>query len=119
MNVRRIALVGQPNSGKSTLFNGLVGYRAVASNFPGTTVEALRGRAVVGGRPAEVVDLPGAYSLLAGDPAEEVTRRFLLSGEVDAVVQVADASLLGRSLELTLELAEIGIPMVLCLNMMD
>lgn len=119
MNARRIALVGQPNAGKSTLFNALVGYRAVASNFPGTTVEALRGRAVVGGRPVEIVDLPGAYSILAGDPAEEVTRRLLLSGEVDVVVQVADASLLGRSLELTLELAEIGVPMILCLNMMD
>lgn len=118
-HLRRIALVGQPNAGKSTLFNAIVGYRAVAANFPGTTVEALRGRAIVAGRPVEVVDLPGAYSLLAGDPAEEVTRRLLLSGEVDAVVQVADASLLGRSLELTLELAEIGIPMVLCLNMMD
>ncbi len=119
VNLQRIALVGQPNAGKSTLFNAIVGYRAVASNFPGTTVEALRGRAIVAGRPVEVVDLPGAYSLLAGDPAEEVTRRFLLSGEVDTVVQVADASLLGRSLELTLELAEIGIPMVLCLNMVD
>jgi ferrous iron transport protein B len=116
---RRIALVGQPNAGKSTLFNAIVGYRAVASNFPGTTVESLRGRANVAGRAVEVVDLPGTYSLLAGDPAEEVTRRFLLSGDVDAVIQVADASLLGRSLELTLELAEIGIPLVLCLNMMD
>jgi len=117
--MRVIALVGQPNSGKSTLFNSLVGYRAVASNFPGTTVEVLRGRALVGGRPVEVVDLPGTYSLLAGDRAEELARDFLTSGEVDAVVNVADASLLSRSLELTLELAELGIPMVVCLNMMD
>jgi len=115
----RVALVGQPNAGKSTLFNAIVGYRAVASNFPGTTVEALRGRANVGGRRVEVVDLPGTYSLLGGDLAERVTREFLLSGDVDAVIQVADASLLGRSLALTLELAELGIPMVLCLNMMD
>ncbi|NOX44361.1 MAG: ferrous iron transport protein B [Caldiserica bacterium] len=115
----RIALVGQPNSGKSTLFNAIAGYRAVASNFPGTTVELLRGRALVGGRPAEVVDLPGTYSLRAGDPAEEVARDFLLSGEVDVVVDVVDASLLGRSLELTLELCELGLPMVVCLNMMD
>jgi len=119
VNVRRIALVGQPNSGKSTLFNAIVGYRAVTANFPGTTVEAIRGQANVGGHRVEVVDLPGTYSLLADDLAERVTREFLLSGEVDAVVQVVDASLLGRSLELTLELAELGIPTVLCLNMMD
>ncbi|MGY4706504.1 ferrous iron transport protein B [Candidatus Bipolaricaulota sp. J31] len=117
--MRRIALVGQPNSGKSTLFNAIVGYRAVASNFPGTTVELLRGKALVGGKPAEVVDLPGIYSLQAGDPAEEVARDYLLSGEVDVVVNVVDASLLGRSLELTLELCELGLPMVVCLNMMD
>jgi len=117
--MRVIALVGQPNSGKSTLFNALTGYRAVASNFPGTTVELLRGKALVGGRPVEVVDLPGTYSLLAGDRAEELSRDFLISGEVDAVVNVVDASLLSRSLELTLELSELGLPMVVCLNMMD
>ncbi len=117
--MKRIALVGQPNAGKSTLFNALVGYRAVASNFPGTTVELLRGKGLVGGRPVEIVDLPGTYSLLAGDRAEQVARDFLTSGEVDAVVNVVDASLLGRSLELTLELAELGLPLVVCLNMMD
>jgi len=111
--------VGQPNSGKSTLFNAIVGYRAVASNFPGTTVEVLRGRALIGGRPAEVYDLPGTYSLSGGDRAEQVARDFLLSGRVDVVVNVVDASLLGRSLELTLELSELGLPMVLCLNMVD
>lgn len=116
---RRVALVGQPNAGKSTLFNAIVGYRAVVANFPGTTVEAIHGLASVGGRRVEVVDLPGTYSLLADDPAERVTREFLLSREVDAVVHVVDASLLGRSLELTLELAELGTPTVLCLNMMD
>lgn len=117
--MKRIALVGQPNAGKSTLFNALVGYRAVASNFPGTTVELVRGKGVVGGRPVEIVDLPGTYSLLAGDKAEELARDFLTSGEVDAVVNVVDASQLGRSLELTLELAELGLPLVVCLNMMD
>ncbi|MCD6541257.1 ferrous iron transport protein B [Candidatus Bipolaricaulota bacterium] len=115
----RVALVGQPNSGKSTLFNAIVGYRAVASNFPGTTVEVLKGKALVGGKPAEVVDLPGIYSLHAGDPAERLARDYLLSGQVDVVVNVVDASLLGRSLELTLELAELGLPLVVCLNMMD
>ena len=117
--VRRVALVGQPNAGKSTLFNAIVGYRAVAANFPGTTVEALRGHAAIGGRRVEVVDLPGTYSLLGGDVAERVTRDFLLSGEADVIVQVIDSSLLGRSLELTLEVAELGLPTVLCLNMID
>ena len=119
LRLRRVALVGQPNAGKSTLFNALVGYRAVASNFPGTTVEALRGQASVGGQRVEVVDLPGTYSLFGADPAERVTRDFLLSDEVDAVVHVVDASALLRSLELTLELAELGLPVVLCLNMVD
>ncbi|MFO8034876.1 MAG: ferrous iron transport protein B [Candidatus Bipolaricaulota bacterium] len=119
MTPLRVALVGQPNSGKSTLFNALVGYRAVASNFPGTTVEATTGRAVLGGRPAQVLDLPGTYSLHGSDRAERVTRDYLLSGDVDAVINVLDASLLSRSLELTLELAELGIPLVVCLNMSD
>lgn len=115
----RIALVGQPNSGKSTLFNALVGLRAVASNFPGTTVEILRGRAVLAGKPAEVVDLPGIYSLSAGDPAERVARDFLLHEKVDLIINVIDASVLLRSLSLTLELAELAIPMVVVLNMAD
>ncbi|MGQ9699515.1 MAG: ferrous iron transport protein B [Candidatus Bipolaricaulaceae bacterium] len=115
----RIALVGQPNSGKSTLFNALVGLRAIASNFPGTTVEILQGRAFLGGKPAEVVDLPGIYSLAAQDPAERVAREFLLHGEDILIVNVIDASVLLRSLFLTLELTELGIPMVVVLNMAD
>jgi ferrous iron transport protein B len=115
----RIAIVGQPNSGKSTLFNALVGLKAVASNFPGTTVEILRGRAFLAGKPAEVVDLPGIYSLEAEDPAERVARDFLLGEKVDLVVNVIDSSVLLRSLSLTLELMELGLPMVVVLNMAD
>ncbi|MEN3009593.1 MAG: ferrous iron transport protein B [Candidatus Bipolaricaulaceae bacterium] len=115
----RLALVGQPNSGKSTLFNALVGLRAVAANFPGTTVEVLRGRAALAGKPAEIVDLPGIYSLAAQDPAERVARDFLLSEKVDVILNVVDASVLPRSLTLTLELMELGIPMVVVLNMAD
>ena len=115
----RIALVGQPNSGKSTIFNHLVGYRANTSNFPGTTVKYLKSEALIEGRHAEVVDLPGTYSLTSLDPAETEARNFLLGGQVDAVLNVIDASLLSRSLELTLELLEMEIPMVVCLNMAD
>jgi len=115
----RIALVGQPNSGKSTIFNHLVGYRANTSNFPGTTVKYLKSEALIEGRHAEVVDLPGTYSLTSLDPAETEARNFLLGRQVDAVLNVIDASLLSRSLELTLELLEMEIPMVVCLNMAD
>jgi len=115
----RIGLVGQPNSGKSTIFNHLVGYRANTSNFPGTTVKYLKSEALIEGRHAEVVDLPGTYSLTSLDPAETEARNFLLGEQVDAVLNVIDASLLSRSLELTLELLEMEIPMVVCLNMAD
>jgi ferrous iron transport protein B len=118
-NSLRIALVGQPNSGKSTLFNALVGLRAIASNFPGTTVELLRGRTFIAGKPAEIVDLPGICSLSAEDPAERVARDFLLQERPDLIINVVDASVLSRSLSLTLQLAELGIPMVVVLNMAD
>jgi len=117
--VIRIALVGQPNSGKSTIFNHLVGYRAHTSNFPGTTVEFLESQAFIDGVRAEVIDLPGVYSLTSIDEAETQTRDYLLHHAVDVIFHVVDASLLSRSLELTLQLLEFGIPLVLCLNMED
>ena len=115
----RIALVGQPNCGKSTLFNHLVGYKANTSNLPGTTVEFLKSEALVAGQRVELVDLPGTYSLLPIDEAEAQTRDFLASEHVDAVLNVLDASLLSRSLELTLQILELNVPVVVCLNMMD
>ena len=115
----KIALIGQPNCGKSTLFNHLVGYKANTSNLPGTTVEYLRSEAWVAGHRIEVIDLPGAYSLVPLDGAEEQTRNFLVSEPIDAVLNVMDASLLSRSLELTLQMLELHVPVVLCLNMMD
>jgi len=117
--VIRIALVGQPNCGKSTIFNHLVGYRAHTSNLPGTTVEYLTSHALIGGTAVEVVDLPGAYSLLSLDAAEVETRNYLLSQGVDAVLNVIDASILSRSLELSIQLLELGLPLVICLNMAD
>jgi len=115
----KIALIGQPNCGKSTLFNHLVGYKANTSNLPGTTVEYLRSEALVAGHHLEVIDLPGTYSLVPLDEAEAQTRNFLVSEPIDAVLNVVDASLLSRSLELTLQMLELDIPVVLCLNMMD
>lgn len=115
----KIALVGQPNSGKSTLFNAVAGYRSLTANFPGTTVAYARGRARVNGGVIDLVDLPGLYSLNPANPAETCSRQFLLAGDWDVVVNVVDASQLARSLELTLELLELEAPLVVCLNMMD
>ncbi len=118
-HIPRIAFVGQPNSGKSTLFNAIAGFKANTSNFSGTTVEFLETRVKVDGRVVEVVDLPGIYSLATGDLAERETLKYLLSENIDVIVNVIDASLLSRGLELTLQLMELGKPMVIALNMMD
>lgn len=114
-----IALAGQQNSGKSTIFNQLAGYRAVTSNFPGKTVEYTKSQVHYHGKVFDIVDLPGTYSLTSCDLAELESRKYLLKGEVDVVINVIDASLLIRSLELTKQLQELEVPLVLCLNFMD
>ena len=115
----KVALVGQPNSGKSTLFNAVAGYRSLTSNFAGTTVEYTHGQARVGGEILDLIDLPGLYSLNPGSAVEEVSRDYLLGCDWDVIVNVLDASQLAHSLELTFELLDLESPMVLCLNMMD
>ena len=115
----KIALVGQPNCGKSTLFNSVAGYRTATGNFPGTTVKLAWSRVRLDHQVAELVDLPGIYSLTSTNPAESASKQFLLNENPSLIINVLDASLLSRSLELTLELRELGIPMVVCLNMMD
>lgn len=115
----RVALIGQPNCGKSTLFNHVAGYRSATANFPGTTVRLATSQVRLNGHLIDLIDVPGIYSLTTSNPAEDAAKRLLLSGDVDLIVNVVDASLLSRSLELTLELREIGLPMVVCLNMSD
>ena len=117
---RRVALVGNPNVGKSVIFGRLTGRYATVSNYPGTTVGVTRGRSLVGGEVCDIVDTPGVNALggtLSED--EQVTRRIVADGEADIVVQVADASNLRRALMLTWQIAALGKPMVLVLNMVD
>ena len=114
-----VVLVGNANVGKSVLFGTLTGTYVTVSNYPGTTVEVAVGSAVVSGRRVRVVDTPGAASFLPSSQDERVTRDILLSGRPEAVVAVGDAKNLVRTLFLALQLAEMELPFVLCLNMMD
>jgi ferrous iron transport protein B len=115
----RIALVGQPNCGKSALFNSVAGYKTIVSNFPGTTVDYVTSQVNLNGDGFTLVDLPGIYSLSASEKEEMVARRYLINDRPDLVINILDASVISRSLELTLELLELRIPLVICLNMMD
>jgi ferrous iron transport protein B len=114
-----VIFIGQPNSGKSTLFNAVAGLKAVTSNFPGTTVKHSHSRVNVAGRELNIIDLPGTYSLNPSDEAEKVALSHLFLEKPDLVVNVLDASILGRSLEMTLELIELECPMIVALNMVD
>lgn len=114
-----IVFIGQPNSGKSTLFNAIAGPKAQTSNFPGTTVTHTHSQVYVNGQVWRIVDLPGTYSLNPSDPAEKAALGHLFQEPPDLIVNVVDSSLLGRSLELTLELLELEKPIVLVMNMVD
>lgn len=111
--------IGQPNCGKSTVFNAIAGYKAQTSNFPGTTVEHTHSRVNIEDQILQVIDLPGTYSLNPADPAEKATLTHLFREKPDIIINVVDASVLGRSLELTLELLEMELPMIVALNMID
>jgi ferrous iron transport protein B len=115
----RIALAGNPNSGKTTLFNRLTGARQRVGNFPGVTIEKRSGVCRHENRVFEVVDLPGIYSLTAHSADEVVARDYLLEERPDAVVAVLDASNLERNLYLAVQLLELGLPVILALNMSD
>jgi len=112
-------LAGQPNCGKSTIFNAVAGFKVNTGNFSGTTVSFTETRVYLGGRTVRLIDLPGTYSISSHDLAEKEARDFLLSGNVDVIINVLDSSILGRSLELTIQLLEMNIPMVMALNMYD
>ena len=115
----RIALIGQPNCGKSTLFNQVAGYKAETGNFTGTTVKFTESKVRVAGAVVEIVDLPGTYTLEADSPAEREAALYLRSNEVDVIINVVDASRLSLGLELSLELLSLNKPVILALNMMD
>ena len=115
----RVALIGAPNCGKSTLFNQVAGYKAATGNFSGTTIAYTESRVRVAGELIELVDLPGTYTLEGGSPAEEQTAQYLNSRDVDVIINVADATRLAAALELSLELLPLKKPLILALNMMD
>jgi ferrous iron transport protein B len=116
---KKVALVGNPNVGKSVLFNALTGAYVTVSNYPGTSVEVARGSAVIEGEQYEIIDTPGMYSLLPITEEERVAREILLNESPDVVIHVLDARNLERMLTMTLQLVEAGLPVVLVVNIMD
>ena len=114
-----LALAGNPNTGKSTVFNALTGLRQHTGNWPGKTVTRAEGGYEYGGSRYKIVDLPGTYSLLATSLDEQVARNFILFGQPDVTVVVVDASRLERNLNLALQVMEITDRVVVCLNLMD
>lgn len=114
-----VALAGNPNTGKSTVFNALTGLRQHTGNWPGKTVARAEGGFEYGGARFKLIDLPGTYSLLSNSPDEQIARDFILFGQPDVTVVVADATRLERNLNLALQVIEITPRAVLCLNLMD
>ncbi len=119
MSRKVIALAGQPNCGKSTLFNLLTGARQYVANYPGVTVEKLAGYCTIGDEKISVVDLPGTYAFTSYSPEEMAARDFILCEHPQVVLAVVDASSLDKGLYFTLQLLEMGRPVILVLNMMD
>ncbi len=116
---RVLALAGNPNVGKSTLFNALTGLKQHTGNWPGKTVSNAQGDCVTSRHRFVLVDIPGTYSLLAHSAEEEVARNFICFGDPDGVVVVCDATCLQRNLHLVLQTMEVGTPVMVCINLMD
>lgn len=117
--MKKIAIVGSPNVGKSVLFNALTKKYVTVSNYPGTTVEVSRGRVEIENSAYEIIDTPGMYSLLPITEEESVARRILINEKPHLVIHVVDAKNLERMLTLTLQLIEAALPALLVLNIMD
>lgn len=115
----RVACVGNPNCGKTTLFNALTGSRLKVANWPGVTVEKIEGQTSYEGYEIALLDTPGIYSLTCYTIEEKVTRQCVMDDDIDVIINIVDASSLERNLYLTLQLLELGKPVVLALNMMD
>lgn len=115
----RFALAGNPNCGKTTLFNTLTGSTAYVGNWPGVTVDKREGTYKSGEEKVDIVDLPGIYSLSPYTPEEVVSRNYILDERPDCVINIVDATNLERNLYLTTQLMEIDVPLIIALNMMD
>lgn len=118
-NSTTIGLAGNPNCGKTTMFNALTGAHQHVGNWPGVTVETKMGHALAGGEEVDIVDLPGTYSLTAYSEEEKAARNFLIGTRPAAVIDVLNADCLERNLYLAVQILELGVPLVLALNMMD
>jgi len=114
-----VALAGNPNAGKSSIFNALTGSRQHVGNWPGKTVEKKEGHFSQDGIKIKVVDLPGTYSLTAFSPEEVIARDYILNEKPDVVVTVLDSANLERNLYLAVQVLELGVPVVAALNMSD
>lgn len=119
METIRVGFVGNPNCGKTTLFNAYTGANLKVANWPGVTVERVEGETSYKGQKLKLIDLPGIYSLTSYSIEEKVSRKCIMDNEVDVIINVVDASALERNLYLTMQLLELGKPVILAMNMMD
>ncbi|MFA6568606.1 MAG: ferrous iron transport protein B [Victivallales bacterium] len=118
-NRKKVLIVGNPNVGKSVIFNNLTGTYVTVSNYPGTTVEVSRGKGKIGSEEYDIVDTPGMYSLLPITDEERVSQKIILSEKADVLLHVIDAKNLERMLPFTFQLSEAGLPVILVMNIMD
>src|SRR5664279_59194 len=119
LKTKKVLIVGNPNVGKSVIFNNLTGNYATVSNYPGTTVENSRGKGKIGSTEYDIIDTPGMYSLIPITEEERVSQKIILSEKADVLLHVIDAKNLERMLPLTFQLIEAVLPVILVLNIMD